>query len=117
MDEPVTHFEEIKEFEFEIFGYLDNSIPHPPPKEPISLEENFDNIYDNSTMVPLTCSSSTSQPKDEFVKFLVIIRFLFNLLYNHRIYRITERNKITRYTTFILGNPHGEENPTKNSLI
>jgi len=31
--------------------------------------------------------------------------------------RITERNTITRYTTFILGNPHGGENPAKTSLI
>jgi hypothetical protein len=30
---------------------------------------------------------------------------------------ITERNTITRYTSFILGNPHGGENPTKTSLI
>jgi hypothetical protein len=47
----------------------------------------------------------------------VIIRFLFNLLDNHSIDRITERNTITRYTTFILGNPHGGENPAKTSLI
>jgi hypothetical protein len=51
------------------------------------------------------------------VKFLVIIRFIFNLLDNNSIGRITERNKITEYTTFILGNPHGGENPAKTSLI
>jgi hypothetical protein len=44
MDELVTDFEEIKDFEFEIIEYLDNSSPHPPPKEPISLKENLDNI-------------------------------------------------------------------------
>jgi hypothetical protein len=68
MDEPVTDFEEIKEFEFEIVEYLDNSSPHPPPEEPISLKENFDNIDENSAMVPLTCSFSTSQPKDDFIQ-------------------------------------------------
>jgi hypothetical protein len=67
-DEPVTHLEEIKEFEFEIVEYLNNSIPHPPPEEPISLEENFDNIDDNNAMVPFTCSFSTSQPKDELMQ-------------------------------------------------
>jgi hypothetical protein len=51
------------------------------------------------------------------VKFLAIIRFLFNLLDNNNIGRITERNTITRYTTFIMGNTHGGENPTKTSLI
>jgi hypothetical protein len=51
------------------------------------------------------------------VKVYNIIRFLFNLIDNHRIDRITQRNKITRYTTFILGNPHGGEKPTKTPLI
>jgi hypothetical protein len=51
------------------------------------------------------------------VKVQVIIRFLFNLLDNHSIDRITERKTITRYTTFILGNLHGGENPAKTSLI
>ena len=36
---------------------------------------------------------------------------------NNNIKRITERNTITRYTTFNLGNPHGGENPTKTSSI
>jgi hypothetical protein len=45
------------------------------------------------------------------------IKFLLNLLDNNSICRITERNTITRYTTFILGNPQGEENPIKTSLI
>jgi hypothetical protein len=51
------------------------------------------------------------------VNFRAIIRFLFNLLDNNSIGRITERNTITIYTKFILGNPHGGENPTKDSLI
>jgi hypothetical protein len=51
------------------------------------------------------------------VNFRAAIKFLFNLLDNNSICRITERNTITRYTTFILGNPHGGENPTKTSLI
>jgi hypothetical protein len=36
---------------------------------------------------------------------------------NNSIKRITERNTITRYTAFILRNPHGGENPTKTSSI
>jgi hypothetical protein len=68
IDEPVIDLEEIKEFEFEIVEYLDNSSPHPPPKEPISLRENFDNLGENSAMVPLTCSFSTSQPKDDLIQ-------------------------------------------------
>jgi hypothetical protein len=51
------------------------------------------------------------------VKFRVAIKFFSILLDNNSISRITERNTITRYTAFILGNPHGGENPTKTSLI
>jgi hypothetical protein len=68
MDESVIYFEEIKEFEFENVEYLDNSSPHPPPEEPISLKENLDNLEENSVMVPVTCSFSTSQPKDELMQ-------------------------------------------------
>jgi hypothetical protein len=68
MDESVIYFEEVKEFEFESFEYLDNSSPHPPPEEPISLKEKLDNLEENSAMVPLTCSFSTSQPKEDFMK-------------------------------------------------
>jgi hypothetical protein len=32
MVEPIIHFEEIKEFEFENVEYLDDSSPHPPPR-------------------------------------------------------------------------------------
>jgi hypothetical protein len=31
IDEPITYLEEIKEFEFEVVEYLDDSKPHPPP--------------------------------------------------------------------------------------
>jgi hypothetical protein len=68
MDEPVTDLEEIKEFEFDVVEYLDNSSPHPPPEEPISLRENFDNLDKNSAMVPLTFSFPTSQPKDDLIQ-------------------------------------------------
>jgi hypothetical protein len=68
IDEPVTDLEEIKEFEFEVVEYLDNSSPHPPPEEPISLRENFDNLDENSAMVPLTCSFPTSQPTDDLIQ-------------------------------------------------
>jgi hypothetical protein len=43
MDEPIIHFEEIKELEFENVEYLDDSSPHPPPEEPIFLKGNFEN--------------------------------------------------------------------------
>jgi hypothetical protein len=67
------------------------------------------------------------QGEDYFILFIddytrivrveAIIRFLFNLLDNHNIDRITEKDTITRDTSFILGNPHGGENPAKTSLI
>jgi hypothetical protein len=56
LDEIVTDLEEIKEFEFEVVEYLDNSSPHPPLEEPISLRENFDNLDENNVMVPLKFS-------------------------------------------------------------
>jgi len=31
IDETITNLEEIKEFEFEVVEYLDDSKPHPPP--------------------------------------------------------------------------------------
>jgi hypothetical protein len=67
MDESVIHLQEVQEFEFEVVEYLDDSSPHPPPVEPISLKENLDNREENNIMVPLTCSFPTSQPKEEFV--------------------------------------------------
>jgi hypothetical protein len=67
MDETVIYFEEVKEFEFESVEYLDNSSPHPPLEEPISLKENLDNLEENSMMVPVTCSFSTFQPKDKLM--------------------------------------------------
>jgi hypothetical protein len=67
MDESIIHWEEVQEFEFENVEYLDNSSPHPPPVEPIFLEENLDNLEENSIMVPLTCLFPTSQPKENFV--------------------------------------------------
>jgi hypothetical protein len=51
------------------------------------------------------------------INFRDDIKFLFNFLDNNIIDRIIGRNTITRYTTFILGSPHGGENPTKTSLI
>jgi hypothetical protein len=67
MDDPVNNIEEVKEFEFEVVDYLDHSSPHPPPEEPISSRENFDNLDENNAVVSLTCSFSTSQPKDDLI--------------------------------------------------
>ena len=47
------------------------------------------------------------------LKFSTIVRLLLNLLDYHSIDMITERNTITIYTSFIPGNPQGEENPAK----
>jgi hypothetical protein len=68
MDESVIYFEEVKEFEFESVEYLYNSSPHPPPEKPIFLRDNFENLEEKSVMVPLACSFSTSQPKDELIQ-------------------------------------------------
>jgi hypothetical protein len=79
MDEPVIHFEEIKEFEFENVEYLDDSSPHPPPEEPIFLKDNFENLEENSMMVPVVCSFSTSQPEDELMQNYVEMEGNFSL--------------------------------------
>jgi hypothetical protein len=68
MDESVIYFEEVKEFEFENVEYLHNSSPHPPPEEPIFLKDNFENLDENSMMVHVVCSFSTSQPRDELMQ-------------------------------------------------
>jgi hypothetical protein len=67
MDEPIIHFEEIKELEFENVEYLDGSSPHPLLEEPIFLKGNFENLEENNMMVPVVCYFSTSQPKDELM--------------------------------------------------
>jgi hypothetical protein len=79
MDELVTHFEEIKELEFENVEYLDDSSPHPPPVEPIFLKGNFENLEENSMMVPVVCSFSTSQPEDELMQNYVEMEGNFSL--------------------------------------
>jgi hypothetical protein len=68
IDESVIYFEEVKELEFENVEYLDDLSPHPPPDEPIFLKDNIENLKENSMMVPVTCSSSVSQPKDLLVQ-------------------------------------------------
>ena len=67
MVESIIHFEEIKEFEFENVEYLDDSSPHPPPDEPIFLKDNFENLEENSMMVPMVCSSSTYQLEEKLM--------------------------------------------------
>jgi hypothetical protein len=64
----VIYFEEGKEFEFENVEYLDDSSPHPPFEEPISLREKLDDLEENSMMVPVTCYFSIPQPKDELIQ-------------------------------------------------
>jgi hypothetical protein len=68
MDEPIIHFEEVKELEFENVEYLDDSSPHPPPEEPIFLKDNFENLEENNMMVPVICSFATSQPKEDLMQ-------------------------------------------------
>jgi hypothetical protein len=79
MVEPIIHFEEIKEFEFENVEYLDDSSPHSPLEEPIFLKDNFENLEENSRMVPVMCSSSTSQPEDELMQNYVEMEGNFSL--------------------------------------
>jgi hypothetical protein len=57
-----------KEFEFEVVEYLDNSNPHPPPKEPISSEKIFDNLDENSEAISLTVPLPTSQPSGDSIQ-------------------------------------------------
>jgi hypothetical protein len=68
MDEPIIHLEEIKELELENVEYLDDSSPHPPLEEPIFLKGNFQNLEENSMMVPVVCSFPTSQLEDELMQ-------------------------------------------------
>jgi hypothetical protein len=79
MDEPIIHFEEIKEFEFKHVEYIDDSSPYPPLEEPIFLKRNFENLEENSIMVPVICSFPTSQPEDELMKNYVEMEGNFNL--------------------------------------
>jgi hypothetical protein len=79
MDESVIYFEEIKELELENVEYIDDSSPHPPPEEPIFLKGNFENLEENNMMVPVVCSFSTSQPKDELMQNYVEMEGNFSL--------------------------------------
>jgi hypothetical protein len=79
MDESVIYFEEVKELELENVEYLDDSSPHPPPEEPIFLKDDFENLEENSMMVPVICSSSVSQPKDKLMQNYVEMEGNFSL--------------------------------------
>jgi hypothetical protein len=79
IDESVIYFEEMKELELENVEYLDDSSPHPPPEEPIFLKCNFQNLEENSMMVPVICSSSVSQPKDKLMQNYVEMEGNFSL--------------------------------------
>jgi hypothetical protein len=79
MDETVIYFEEIKELELENVEYLDDSSPHPPPEEPIFLKGNFENLEENSMVVPVVCSFSTFQPEDELMQNYVEMEGNFSL--------------------------------------
>jgi hypothetical protein len=79
MDESVIYFEEVKELEFENVEYLDDLSPHPPPDEPIFLKDNFENLEENSMMVPVVCSFPTSQPEDKLMQNYVEWEGIFSL--------------------------------------
>jgi hypothetical protein len=72
IDESLTGHEEKKDFEFEIIEYPDNSNPHPPPKESISIEKIFDS-YDEPEMISEADSLIVpvpfpiSQPSDDLM--------------------------------------------------
>jgi hypothetical protein len=75
IDESVIYFDEVKELEFESVEYLDNLSPHPPPKEPMFLSSDFENLV----MVPVICSSSVSQPEDELMQNYMEMEGTFSL--------------------------------------
>jgi hypothetical protein len=79
IDESVIYFEEVKELEFENVEYLDDLSSHPPPDEPIFLKDNFENLEENSMMVPVICSSSVSQPEDKLMQNYVEMEGSFSL--------------------------------------
>jgi hypothetical protein len=79
IDESVVYFEEVKELELENVEYLDDSSPHPLLEEPIFLKGNFENLEENSMMVPVICSFSVSQPKDKLMQNYVEMEGKFSL--------------------------------------
>jgi hypothetical protein len=79
IDESVIYFDEVKELEFENVEYLDDLSSHPPPDEPIILKDNFENLEENSMMVPVICSSSVLQPEDELMQNFVELEGSFSL--------------------------------------
>jgi hypothetical protein len=83
MDEPIIHVEEIKELEFENVEYLDDSSPHLPPEEPMFLKGNFQNLGENSMMVPVVYSFSASQPKEDLMQDYVEMEGYFSLLMSY----------------------------------
>jgi hypothetical protein len=79
IDESVIYFEEVKELEFENIEYLDDLSSHPPPDEPIFLKNNFENLEENSMMVPVICSSSVFQPEEKLMQNYVEMEGMFSL--------------------------------------
>jgi hypothetical protein len=79
IDEPVIYFDEVKELEFENVEYLDDLSSHPPPDEPVFLKDNFENLEENSMMVPVICSSSTYQPEEKLMQNYVEMEGTFSL--------------------------------------
>jgi hypothetical protein len=76
---PVIYFDEVKELEFENVEYLDDLSSHPPPDEPVFLKNNFENLEENSMMVPVICSSSVFQPEDKLMQNYVEMEGTFSL--------------------------------------
>jgi hypothetical protein len=79
IDESVIYFEEVKELEFENVEYLDDLSSHPPPDEPVFLKNDFENLEENSMMVPVMCSSSVFQPEDKLMQNYVEMEGTFSL--------------------------------------
>jgi hypothetical protein len=70
----------VKELELENVEYLDDLSSHPPPDEPIFLKDNFENLEENSMMVPVICSSSASQPEDKLMQNYVEMEGSFQFI-------------------------------------
>jgi hypothetical protein len=70
----------------------------------------------NGSVIPLHAHGPNRLARDETVNVYAIIIVLCISIDEHNKNKITEKYTFTRDTTFILGNPLGEENLAKTSL-
>jgi hypothetical protein len=78
IDESVIYFEEVKDLELESIEYLDDLSSHPPPDEPAYLKNDFENLEENSVLVPVVCSSPAFQPEVKLMQNYVEMEGTFS---------------------------------------